>query len=183
MPPKIERRNPKYLILGKISRPHGVRGEVRMRIITDYPEQLHNLQTVYLGTSPDDKDIIPIELTKVRFHKDYALLTIKGINNREEVGKFRQKTVMVDIENAIPLEDGEYYLFQLIGLKVIADKQEIGVVKEVIETGANDVYVVASDHYGEVLIPAHKETIIKIDFDTEIITMSLPEGLLPTQES
>ena len=151
-----------------------------MRIITDYPEQLHTLRTVYLGKSPDDKDMIPIELTDVRFHKDYALLTIKGYNNRNEVEPLRKKVVMVDIEDAIPLEDGEYYLFQLIGLSVVEGKQEIGIVKEVIETGANDVYVVDSDLYGEVLIPAHKETIVNIDFNAGIITMSLPEGLLPT---
>lgn len=154
-----------------------------MRIITDYPEQLHDLQTVYLGKSPDDKDIIPIELTNVRFHKDHALLTIKGYNNRDEVDKLRKMTVMVDIEHAIALEDGEYYLFQLIGLTVVSDEQTIGIIKEVIETGANDVYVLASDLYGEVLIPAHKETIIKIDFDAGIITMSLPEGLLPIKKS
>jgi len=178
--PKIERRTPQYLTLGKISRPHGVRGEVRMRIVTNYPEQLHDLKTVYLGMSPDDKDIEPVELTKVRFHQDYALLTFKGITNRDQVDRFRKKAVMIDIDSALPLEDGEYYLFQLIGLNVVADDQEIGIVKEVIETGANDVYVVTSEEYGEVLIPAHEETIIKIDFDTEIITMSLPEGLLPS---
>ncbi len=151
-----------------------------MRIVTDYPEQLHDLKTVYLGLSPTDKDIQPIELKKVRFHQDYALLTFKGITNRDQVDKFRKKAVMIDIDNALPLEDGEYYLFQLIGLTVVADDQEIGVVKEVIETGANDVYVLDSDKHGEVLIPAHEETVIKIDFDTEIITMSLPEGLLPS---
>ncbi len=178
--PKIERRTPKYLTLGTISRPHGVRGEVRMRIVTDYPEQLHDLKTVYLGLSPTDKDIQQIELKKVRFHQDYALLTFNGITNGDQVDKFRKKAVMIDINDAVPLEDGEYYLFQLMGLTVIADEQEIGIVKEVIETGANDVYVVDSDKYGEVLIPAHEETVIKIDFDTEIITMSLPEGLLPS---
>lgn len=151
-----------------------------MRIVTDYPEQLHDLKTVYLGLSPTDKDIQQIELKKVRFHQDYALLTFNGITNRDQVDKFRKKAVMIDINDAVPLEDGEYYLFQLIGLTVIADEQEIGIVKEVIETGANDVYVVDSDKYGEVLIPAHEETVIKIDFDTEIITMSLPEGLLPS---
>lgn len=154
-----------------------------MRIVTDYPEQLHDLKTVYIGTSADDKDMQQAELSKVRFHQDYALLTFKGINNRDDVDKFRQKSVMIHIDNAIPLEDGEYYLFQLIGLTVVADDKKIGVVTEVIETGANDVYVVDSDQFGEVLIPAHEETIVKIDFDTEIITMSLPEGLLPEKES
>lgn len=177
---KIERKTPKYLILGEILRPHGVRGEVRMRIVTDYPERLSQLKTVYLGKSPEDKKIAPAKLTHVRFHKDYALLTFKGYNNRDEADALRSQLVMVDLENAVPLEEGEYYLFQLIGLTVVSNDAPIGIVKEVIQTGANDVYVLDSDTLGEVLIPAHDETIVKIDFDTEIITMNLPEGLLPS---
>lgn len=176
----IERKTPKYLILGEILRPHGVRGEVRMRIVTDYPERLHELKTVFLGKSPDDKQITSAKLTHVRFHKDYALLTFKGYHNRNEADALRQQLVMVDLENAVPLEDGEYYLFQLVGLTVIADDEPIGVVKEVLQTGANDVYILQSEKHGEILIPAHEETIVKIDFDTEIITMKLPEGLLPS---
>lgn len=176
----IERKTPKYLILGEILRPHGVRGEVRMRIITDYPERLPDLKTVYLGKSPDDKQISPVKLTHVRFHKDYALLTIKGYNNRNDADALRKQLVMVDLANAVPLEDGEYYLFQLVGLTVVANDVTIGIVKEVLQTGANDVYILESDTHGELLIPAHDETIDKIDFDAEIITMTLPEGLLPS---
>lgn len=180
MSKKIERRTPKYLILGEILRPHGVRGEVRMRIITDYPEQLHDLDKVNLGKSPNDKNITSIDLKHVRFHKEYALLTFKGYNNRDDSDKLRKHLVMVGIEDAITLEDGEYFLFQLIGLTVVVDNEEIGVVKEVLQTGANDVYIVDSDQYGEILIPAHSETIRDINFDTETISMILPEGLLPS---
>lgn len=169
---------PEYLLLGEILRPHGVRGEVRMRIITDYPERLKELKTLYLGKSRDDKHPIPATLQKARFHKEYALLTIKGYNSRESADKLRKKFVMVDIDNAVPLEDGEYYLFQLVGLKIVVDNQEIGIVKEVLQTGANDVYIADSEQYGEILIPAHSETIIEVNFDTKTITMSLPDGLL-----
>lgn len=180
MPNKIERKTPKYLILGEILRPHGVRGEVRMRIITDYPERLLELKTVYLGNSTDDKHMDSIKLDKVRFHKEYALITFKGYTDRNQADALRKKMVMIDFSNAVPLDDGEYYLFQLIGMTVVSENEPIGIVKEVLQTGANDVYIVDSEKHGEVLIPAHGETIEKIDFESETITMKLPEGLLPS---
>lgn len=169
----------KYLVLGEILRPHGVRGEVRMRIITDYPERLHDLESLHLGKSPDDPNIESIQLNSVRFHKNYALLTVNGITDRNQADTLRGKTVMVRMEDAVPLEDGEYYLFELIGLKVMVDDNEIGKIKEVLQTGANDVYIVDGPRYGEILVPAHDETILDLDFDKSIIRMTLPEGLLP----
>ena len=178
----MARIKPKYLVLGEILRPHGIRGEVRMRMLTDYPERLPELEAVYIGKSADDEHIARLGLKRVRFNKDYALLTLEGYASRNESDRLRNKVVMVDIDDAVPLEDGEYYLFQLIGLKVVADSQELGQIKEVLQTGANDVYVVDSRAYGEILLPAHTETIAGIDFDAEIVTMSLPEGLLPANE-
>ena len=176
----IARKRPKYLVLGEILRPHGIKGEVRMRIVTDYPERLPELDSVYIGKSATDKDIARLGLKRVRFNKNYALLTLEGCCNRNEADRLRGKVAMVDIDDAAPLEDGEYYLFQLIGLQVVAGDETVGRVKEVLQTGANDVYVVEGGKYGEVLIPAHAETISSIDFDAEVITMSLPEGLLPS---
>ena len=175
----MARIKPKYLVLGEILRLHGIRGEVRMRMFTDYPERLLDLEAVYIGKSADDEHITRLGLKQVRFNKDYALLTLEGYSSRSASDRLRNKVVMVDIDHAVPLKDGEYYLFQLIGLKVVADKKELGWIKEVLQTGANDVYVVESRAYGEILIPAHAETIAGIDFDAEIVTMSLPEGLLP----
>lgn len=155
-----------------------------MRIITDYPERLPQLNPVYLGKSTEDKDIRPIELTHVRFHKEYALLTIKGYNDRNKADALRGLMVMIDVDNAVPLEDGEYYLFQLIGMTVkTTDEVTIGTIAEVLETGANDVYVVHGEKFGEILIPAHDETLVSLDFDSGIITMTLPEGLLPTSDT
>ena len=183
MPANIERLRPRYLVVGEILRPHGVRGEVRMRLVTEYPEHLKTLETLYLGKSPGDKKLQSFKLNNLRFNKEYALLTIDGFKNREDADRLRGSIVFVDIASAMPLEKGEYYLFQLIGLRVIADEREIGVVKNVLETGANDVYVVQSVEHGEVLIPAHQETIESIDFDRGIISMTLPDGLLIHDQS
>lgn len=150
-----------------------------MRVLTDYPDHLPQLDSVYLGDSPDDTALEKHGLEAVRFNKDLALLSLAGCRNRNDAELLRDKVVMISIDQAAPLEEGEYYLFQLIGLRVVADQIEIGQIKEVLQTGANDVYVVHSDEFGEVLIPAHDETILNIDFDAGVITMALPEGLLP----
>ena len=176
----IEREQPEYLVVGEILRPHGVRGELRMRVLTDNRDHLQKLESVYLAESPADPAIDRRDIIGLRFNKAYALLSLEGCCSRNEADLLRGKTVLIGIDQAAPLDEGEYFLFQLIGLRVVADQHEIGRVKAVIETGANDVYIVQSDAYGEVLIPAHEETIIKIDFEAEVITMALPEGLLPT---
>ncbi len=150
-----------------------------MRVLTDNREQLPHLKSVYLANTPADTRARKIDLKALRFNKAYALLTFDGCNSREDAERLRDKIVMIDIEQAAPLEDGQYYLFELIGMNVVADGAEIGSIKEVLQTGANDVYIVQSDIHGELLIPAHDETISNIDFDSQVITMSLPEGLIP----
>ena len=172
---------PLYLLLGEILRPHGVRGELKMRIFTDYPERLiKDIKTLYLGQDANDTDAMPFTVKSARFHKEYLLLTLSEINGRDEAETLRGQKVMVDIDNAVPLEDGEYYLYQLVGLTVkTTDDVELGQIKDVIETGANDVYIVKGRAYGELLLPAHDETIVSINFDDNIIIMELPEGLLP----
>ena len=120
-----------------------------------------------------------MDVKKVRFNKAYALLSLAGYNSRDDAERLRAKFVMIDREQAAPLEGEQYYLFQLIGLRVFSNNEEIGQVKEVLQTGANDVYIVESPAHGELLLPAHEETIVSIDFASRAITMSLPEGLLP----
>lgn len=170
---------PAFLVIGEVLRPHGVRGEVRMRVITDNRDQLPSLEYVYLANSASDARKRKLSLAGLRFNKAYALLSFAGCKSRDQVEPLRDKLVMIDREQAAPLEDGQYFLFQLIGLRVIADGRELGRIKEVLQTGANDVYIVESAALGELLIPAHDETIADINFEAGAITMTLPEGLLP----
>lgn len=172
-------KQPEFLVIGEVLRPHGVRGEVRMRVLTDNREQLPQLTYVYLAESAADKQKRKIALQGLRFNKAYALLSLAGCHGRNDAEQLRGKLVMIDKDQAAPLEEGQYYLFQLFGMRVIADGAELGCIKEVLQTGANDVYIVASDRYGELLIPAHEETISSIDFDEKVVTMNLPEGLIP----
>lgn len=176
-----KRGQPEFLVVGEILRPHGIHGELRMRVLTDNPNHLPQLDSVYLGDSFDNANLQGFELNRLRFNKEYALISLEGCRNRNDAERLRGKSVLISSDQAAPLEKGQYYLFQLIGMRVIADQSDIGCVKDVLQTGANDVYIVNSDEYGEVLIPAHDETILRIDFDSEIIHMTLPEGLLPTR--
>ena len=176
-----QREAPDYLVIGQILRPHGLRGEVRMRVMTDNPQRLPQLKRVYLGDSADDPAPAQRALQNLRFNKNVALLSLDGCHDRGEAELLRGKTVLIGIDQAPPLREGEYYLFELIGLRVFADEKEIGAVQEVLQTGANDVYVVDGGPIGEVLIPAHDETILNIDFAAKTIAMALPEGLLPTR--
>ncbi len=179
--PTIDRQDPKFLLIGEILRPHGVRGELRMRVLSDQPDRLSELDAVYLGKTPNDESLERRALDGLRFNKEYALLRLEGCRSRNDAELLRDAKVMISMDQAAPLDDGEYYLFQLLGMKVLTEDFEVGTVKDVLQTGANDVYIVDSDDHGEVLIPAHAETILSIDFEAGVITMALPEGLLPTE--
>lgn len=171
---------PRYLLLGEILRPHGVRGELRMRILTDYPERINKLKTVYVGTDTESADIREYHVQHMRMNQNYGLLKLAELDDRDQADLLRALYVMIPIEKAVPLEEGEFYLYQIIGLSVqTAEGQVIGTIREVLETGANDVYVVESQQYGEVLIPVTEEIIIKTDIQAQVVTIKLMEGLLP----
>lgn len=179
----VDRRQsnqPEYLLIGEILRPHGVVGELRMRIITDFPERLQQRDTVFLGRGADSAEIKQYHLKGVRIQQNHALVKFEGVVNRNQAELMRGMLVMIPFEEAAPLGEGEHYLYQLIGLDVhTEDGKSLGKVIEIIETGANDVYVTQSEDYGEVLIPATSETILKTDVEAGILTVRLPEGLLP----
>lgn len=171
---------PKYLLLGEIMRPHGIRGELRVRLLTDYPERIAKLETIYLADSPEATTPKPYKLQGMRMNGDFGLLKLHVVADRTEAERYRGLYVLVDMEHAVPLEEGEFYLYQLLGLRVETSAGDIlGTLAEVLETGANDVYVVESPRYGEVLIPVTDETIVKTDIQAGVLIVNLPEGLLP----
>ncbi len=171
---------PRYLLLGEVLRPHGVRGELRIRLLTDYPERIARLDAVYLGKSPDAPHITRYPVEAMRMHQHYGLLKLGGVNNRDQAEPLRELFVMVAIKDAVPLEDDEFYLYQIMGLQAQTESGEIlGKISDIIETGANDVYVIDSPQYGEILIPDANNTIVRIDIEAGLMIVNLPEGLLP----
>lgn len=165
---------PRYLVVGRILRPHGVRGELRVETFTDFPERIAALDRVYLGS-----EYLPYKPLNVRMHQELVLLTLEGCADRDAADLLRGVLVSVKREDAVPLESGEYYHFQLVGLQVETDAGEsLGEVASVFEApGANDVLVVFGPH-GEVLLPVISDVILNIDFEARRILVHLLPGLL-----
>lgn len=169
---------PRFLVVGRVLRPHGVRGEVRVEMHTAQPERFTWLEQVYLATHPDDVQPRPVPVTGARFHKKVVLLKLGGYEDRNAAETLRGRWLLVPEEDAIPLEEDEYYLYELEGLAVFSDEGErLGVLVEVLETKANNVFVVAGPR-GEVLLPDIDEVVQEIDFETGRVVVHLLPGLL-----
>ena len=169
---------PHYLAVGQVLRPHGIRGELRVKVITDYPERLGQHACFYLGypDSPEAVRRYPVE--KWRLHKEVLLLKLTGCDDRNVAEELRGMLVQIPIEEAVPLEEGEFYQFQLIGIRVETEDGEwLGQVVEVLETNANDVYVVRGPR-GEVLLPAVEDVVLELNLQSRQMVVHLLPGML-----
>jgi 16S rRNA processing protein RimM len=172
---------PQFLVIARVMRPHGVRGDLRLQLLTAFPDRMRDLDQVLLGKDPDDPpSFVTKAVTAMRRDRGYWLAHLEGINDREGASAFSGWYVMVSLADAVPLEPDEVYLFQVIGLEVVTEAGEtLGRVAEVIETGANDVYIVRGGPRGEVMIPAIDDVVRSISPETgRMIVRPLP-GLLP----
>jgi 16S rRNA processing protein RimM len=171
---------PAFLLVGEVLRPHGVQGELKVRLLTEYPERFATVPALYLGAGIDAPNPREVHVQSMRMHQGFALVRLREAPDRNAAERLRGLFLMVRIEDAVPLEEGEFYLYQVIGLPVrTEDGVDLGVVTEVLETGANDVYVVSGGAHGEVLIPVLPEVILSTNIAERVITVRLPEGLLP----
>ena len=162
--------------VGIISSTHGVRGEVKVFPTTDDMKRFKKLKEVLLDTG---KETLTLEIEGVKFFKQFVILKFKGYDNIDDIVKYRGKSLFVTRENAVKLQKDEYFIADLIGLKVVnEDGSFAGVLKDVMETGANDVYIVESRDGKEVLIPAIKDCILQVDFEKEQVLVHLLDGLL-----
>lgn len=153
---------PERLTIGRIVSPHGIRGEFRMYIYTHYPERIPELSGVYIGDEQEQR-----RLLRARLQGNLAIMRVDGITSREMVDELRQYPVQIDFEQGAPLEEGEYYHFQILGLTAFDDDgNELGEVVDIIETGANDVYVIQNEEKRELLIPALRENVPEIDVES-----------------
>jgi 16S rRNA processing protein RimM len=160
------------LAIGRVLRPHGVRGELRVEIHTDFPERFGVYRQVYLGS-----DYTRYEITGHRFHQDRVLLKLGGVGDRTAADALRGHWVYIAMEDAMPLAEGEVYLHDMLGLRVTTvEGEELGEVVDLIETGANLVYVVRGLQ-GEILIPDIPDVIETIDLEAGELTVRLIEGL------
>ena len=166
----------KLLQVGVISSTHGVRGEVKVFPTTDDAKRFKKLKKVILDTG---REHLPLELESVRFFKQFAIVKFKGIDNINDIEKYKGKSLLVDREHAVKLGKDEYYIADMIGLRVMTDDgEEFGTLKDVLETGANDVYIIDSVKHGEVLIPAIKQCVLDVDIESGKMVIHLMEGLV-----
>jgi len=164
--------------IGVITAPHGVAGEVKVFPTTDDPRRFRRLKDVILDLGKEEKII---EIENVKFIKQMVILKLKGYDDRDCVEKLRQCSLYVTRDKAVRLQKDEYFIADLIGLKVLdhdADDVEIGLIEDVMTTGANDVYVIRMSDGRELLLPAIKQCIIEVNVEDGYMKIHILEGLL-----
>lgn len=162
-----------FIAIGHIAAVFGVKGEVKVTLATDFPERFQGLETVYLG--PDAR---PVRMVSSRPHQDNLLVRLEGYDDRDAAQTLQGLWIQVPQADILPLGEGEHYVFQLVGLRVLTtDGRDLGVIEEILSTPANDVFVVRGEA-GEVLIPYINDVIAEERLDAgEMIVHPLP-GLL-----
>ncbi|MEE1314769.1 MAG: ribosome maturation factor RimM [Faecalimonas sp.] len=164
------------LQVGVISSTHGVRGEVKVFPTTDDVKRFKKLKQVILDTGREQRSL---EIESVKFFKQMVILKFKGIDNINDIEKYKGKSLLVDRKNAVKLQKDEYFVADMLGICVFTeDGEEFGVLKDVMETGANDVYILDTPEYGEVLIPAIKQCVLDVDLKARKMVIHLMEGLV-----
>jgi 16S rRNA processing protein RimM len=168
---------PRFLAMGQVLGAHGIRGEIKVDILAGDPDRFRTLRRVLIGAV--DQEPIPWPLEGYRLHKGRALLKLGGCDDRTYAETMRGLLVQIPIEATAPLKDDEYYEHQIVDLEVwTSGGEQLGMVVEVLYTGANEVYVVETDSGSEVLIPAIDSVVRSIDLEAGRIVVDLMEGLI-----
>lgn len=163
------------LKVGVITSTHGIRGEVKVFPTTDDSRRYLDLDEVILDTG---REKITLEIENVKFFKNMVILKFKGYDNINDIEKYRQKELFVTREQAVPLEENEYFIADLIGLKAVSDEgEDLGEISDVLQTGANDIYVLKKNGTSDILVPAIKDCIKKVDLEAGEIEIHLLPGL------
>jgi len=162
---------PVFVMVGQMRAPHGVKGEILMEPMTDFPQRLRAGKEVFIG--PEHK---PFTIVSRRVVQKGLLLTFSGFDDCDQVAVLTNKAVFVRADSLPPLPAGEYYHHQLMGLTVCdQDGALLGKLGEIIETGANDVYVVQSEDGKEVLLPVVPEVILEVNLEAGVMKVKPPE--------
>lgn len=161
--------------VGAITQTHGIRGEVKVYPTTEDPMRYKTLKKVQIDNGKEKKDL---EIEHVRFFKQYVIVKFKGIDNINDVERYKGASLWIDREDAIKLEENEYFVADLIGMQVLGDDGEnLGILTDVLQTGANDVYVVEQKGKDTLYIPAIKECILEVNTAEGQMKVHLLDGL------
>ena len=164
-----------YFQVGVISSTHGIAGEVKVFPTTDDVSRFKKLKELILDTG---KERMTLHITQVKFVKQMVVLKFREFSNINEVERFRGKSLLVTRDQAVKLKKDEYFIADMIGLQVVSDENEfLGKLSDVIQTGANDVYVIQNETGEELLIPAIKDCFLKVDIEQGQMLVHLLPGL------
>lgn len=159
------------VVIGKAGAPHGLRGELRVIPLTDFPGRFETLEEVFVGEKL-------FRVAHVHYHRRFVLLSLVGCTSREEAAKLTGELLRVEREAAAPLAEGEFYTFDIIGLQVLdMVGKNLGEVTNVLKTGSNDIYVTRRQEGGELLIPALRKVVREINLQEGFLRVDLQEEL------
>ena len=165
-----------YLRVGVITTTHGIKGEAKVFPTTDDINRFQELEHVFLDTG---KEYLTLEIEGVKYFKQLVILKFKGINDINDIEKYKGKDLLISREDAIELDEDEYFIFDLIDSEVFTeDGNKLGILTEVLSSAANDVYVVKTKDNKEILLPSIKECILDIDITNKKIIVHLMDGLI-----
>lgn len=163
------------LRVGVITTTHGIRGEVKVFPTTDDPQRFKKLKKVILDTG---KEQLNLEIASVKFFKNLVILKFKEFDSINDVERFKNADLLVDREHAVKLEEGEYFIADLIGLRGISDEgEDLGTLTDVIQTGANDVYVFSEEGTQDLLVPKIPDCVKDINLEEGTVLIHLLAGL------
>ena len=165
-----------YFEIGQIVNTSGLKGILKIKPFTDDIKKFSNLKTIYIKTK---NDLTEFKIEQVRYVKNMVMLKLAGIDTVEEAEKYRNLYIKILRDQEEELEEGSYYVVDILGCKVNTDiNQELGTVVDIFQTGSNDVYVVKDEQGKQILLPAIKDVIKNVDVKNKIIIVHLLEGLV-----
>ncbi len=160
---------------GVITTTHGVRGEVKVFPTTDDPARFKKLKKVLVDTGKTQTEL---EIASVKFFKNMVILKFKEYDNINDVEYLRQAKIMVTRDQAVKLKKDEYFIADLLDMKAVSDEgEDLGVIADVLQTGANDVYIIKKEQKKDLLVPAIKDCIKNVDMEQNVMTIHLLPGL------
>lgn len=166
----------KYLEIGQIVNTFGIKGMVKIKPFTDDIRRFDKLEKIYIENKKSRKEYV---IEEVKYHKNMVLMKLKGIDTPEDANLLRQSYLLIDRDKEEPLEEGTYYIVDLLGLEVYTDEDKLlGTVQDIFNTGSNDIYVVKDELGKQVLLPGISEVIKEINLEDQKIIVHLIPGLM-----
>jgi len=165
-----------YLEIGQIVNIFGIKGMLKVKPFTDDINRFDELKKIYIKTKNNKEEY---EIEQVKYHKNMVLIKLKGIETPEQANLLRDSYLIIDREDAKPLEENTYYIVDLIGLQVYTDEGNLlGILEDIFNTGSNDIYVVKDELGKQILLPAIREVIKEVDIENKKIIVHLIKGLV-----